>query len=520
MYADVESLLEDWGLPQLIETFKNNDIDLSNFFLLEESLIKELIPSIGIRAKFLSLFKRAKELENSSIVVHEVVQAVDDETSNLIQANMEFESNSENRERNEQYFIIPQQHRPAAEIGLENMLKKIQLPEFDLKTLLCTSVFGSEILEYYNKNKFLDMKRRNKLTEIIIKHVFDYVAKYRLTPEDYNVLASKIITLFPKETASTYYVPAIRKRDSITRKPILARGKLVDKCRNLLHDCGPSVIIRKRKSSYLDEDDSYGHTKERQIVLESDELKNDMIWLQNRHEPWDEVLTKWKNTYGLRKLSTAATVREFFEEWPILKKDNSEVLINLDFEREYPQSTLKLILDWESAFQKIFEYKSLTIKDKFCEELITLLNSEGITEDSTFAAQISILAYLVPPKGKINLGSKNLWKFSSAEAVNSIICHAKIPGDVDEIIRKNKETAAIKKQTVQPYMIVEGPSLKQLNNFYIVVDELRYQTKSAKQAFDNVFKLFFCNKREISCPRRTYLPNYSEGHLSYKYSSR
>uniref|UniRef100_A0A1Y1LUY6 SAM domain-containing protein n=1 Tax=Photinus pyralis TaxID=7054 RepID=A0A1Y1LUY6_PHOPY len=97
MYADVESLLEDWGLPQLIETFKNNDIDLSNFFLLEESLIKELIPSIGIRAKFLSLFKRAKELENSSIVVHEVVQAVDDETSNLIQANMEFESNSENR---------------------------------------------------------------------------------------------------------------------------------------------------------------------------------------------------------------------------------------------------------------------------------------------------------------------------------------------------------------------------------------------------------------------------------------
>jgi hypothetical protein len=30
-------------------------------------------------------------------------------------------------------------------------------------------------------------------------------------------------------------------------KPILARGRLVDKCRNLLHKCGDTVICRKRK---------------------------------------------------------------------------------------------------------------------------------------------------------------------------------------------------------------------------------------------------------------------------------
>lgn len=69
-----------------------------------------------------------------------------------------------------------------------------------------------------------------------------------LTPDDYNILSAKIISVFPIECCGTYYVPAVRKKDSIAGKPILARGKLVDKCRNLLHACGP-VIVRKKSST-------------------------------------------------------------------------------------------------------------------------------------------------------------------------------------------------------------------------------------------------------------------------------
>lgn len=68
----------------------------------------------------------------------------------------------------------------------------------------------------------------------------------RLTHEQYNVLAAKIVGLFPSEYSGTYYVPAIRKAISKSGRPILAKGKLVDKCKNLLHNCA-DVIPSKRK---------------------------------------------------------------------------------------------------------------------------------------------------------------------------------------------------------------------------------------------------------------------------------
>lgn len=59
-----------------------------------------------------------------------------------------------------------------------------------------------------------------------------------------------------------------------------------------------------------------------------------------------------------------------------------------------------------------------------------------------------------------------------------------IPRDILEIIKKSKEAAHSHHQTVQPYII-------ELRNFYIVIDELQYQLRSVKEAFDTCFKLFF-----------------------------
>lgn len=69
----------------------------------------------------------------------------------------------------------------------------------------------------------------------------------RLTHEQYNILTSKIINLFPTEFTGSYYVPAIRKCDSPTGRPVLAKGKLVDKCKNLIYACGSAIPkLRKR----------------------------------------------------------------------------------------------------------------------------------------------------------------------------------------------------------------------------------------------------------------------------------
>lgn len=74
----------------------------------------------------------------------------------------------------------------------------------------------------------------------------------RLNFEEYNLLTSKIIALFPSESTYTYFVPAITKNESRTGKPILAKGKLVNKVRNILFISPDTVQCkRKRKSTEM-----------------------------------------------------------------------------------------------------------------------------------------------------------------------------------------------------------------------------------------------------------------------------
>lgn len=79
-----------------------------------------------------------------------------------------------------------------------------------------------------------------------------YICSSRINHEEYNILTSKIIALFPTENAGTYYVPSVKKRDSISGKPVFAKGKLVDKIRNTLYKSGE----RKRKLSEKENNDS------------------------------------------------------------------------------------------------------------------------------------------------------------------------------------------------------------------------------------------------------------------------
>ena len=52
---------------------------------------------------------------------------------------------------------------------------KCSFPDFDLKTLLETSPCGKSVLQYYSANNGLDSKRKNRLTDIIIRHLFTFI---------------------------------------------------------------------------------------------------------------------------------------------------------------------------------------------------------------------------------------------------------------------------------------------------------------------------------------------------------
>lgn len=56
--------------------------------------------------------------------------------------------------------------------------------------------------------------------------------------------------MFPKENIGTYFVPPIKKSLSLKGKPVFAKGKLVDKVRNILYQSGE----RRRQKRTLPND--------------------------------------------------------------------------------------------------------------------------------------------------------------------------------------------------------------------------------------------------------------------------
>ncbi|KAG5892754.1 hypothetical protein JTB14_027018 [Gonioctena quinquepunctata] len=190
-------------------------------------MIKELIPNIGTRTN---------NVEN-----------IDISFSDIIPEEKKVQSESSNSTTNiSSRVLIPLENREISFHSQEQLDSyKIVFPEFDLRTILLTSPLGNSISTFYDANKILDNTRRNIMVDIIMKHMFKYHVTHRLKHADYNIIRAKIIKLFPTEATQTYYIPSVRKKDSFNRNSIAARGKLMNKARNLIHKSG--VSTRKRK---------------------------------------------------------------------------------------------------------------------------------------------------------------------------------------------------------------------------------------------------------------------------------
>lgn len=118
------------------------------------------------------------------------------------------------------------------------------LSPFDIERFLKNDILGEGIL-VKGINVGLNNSDRDKLSELLIKHLVNQHGK--LTQEDFLILANKINNIFPKEHVSTYYVAPIYKTMSSKNVHEKARGKLVDKQRNLLY------MVKKLKNDKTDE---------------------------------------------------------------------------------------------------------------------------------------------------------------------------------------------------------------------------------------------------------------------------
>jgi hypothetical protein len=139
------------------------------------------------------------------------------------------------------------------------------------------------------------------------------------------------VELFPKECKEVYFSAPVPKRYSKTNTAGIARGKLVDKNRNMLQFLRKCKMLSKKDTS---EDDKGGSGDESHVDL--NDVMRSADWLKNNCEPIESVLAHWKKSFQLRKKFSSPnpnndpiTISSIYDDWPILKLSTGYLLVML-----------------------------------------------------------------------------------------------------------------------------------------------------------------------------------------------
>ncbi|CAG5100301.1 Protein of unknown function [Cotesia congregata] len=370
--------------------------------------------------------------------------------------------------------------------------KNSKFYNFDLKKVLSDHPIGKELL-LITKNKektTLEAQWISYLCEIV---VIDCLKKgLILQNEDIEELAVKIVEVFPSECTQTFYVPPVKKKDSLSQLSIVAKGKLTDKYRNIL-----TLVRTLRKfgdtSSDSTEFDENTENNHQNSALESKQ------WLKH-HRDAVNVLLHWKNSYELRRSDVLSnkysSATDILNDWPILKESVCADLINTDFEKVYPQNVINLGDCWNETFIKLEKISKNKINPEHQGHLEILeQKSKDVPLLSRSILQLEIFLHLLTPKPRKRTKNASSTAELDKNIINkntleSVYIHIKIPGDIDKVCAAKVSLKATAKTTIQPYLIVVGPNILDLKKIYVQVDSFRFEASSFAAGFDLLFKFY------------------------------
>ncbi|KAL4710308.1 hypothetical protein ACJJTC_011124 [Scirpophaga incertulas] len=274
--GDIPQLLQQWGLPQYIDTFEVNNITISTLSMLDSNLVRELIPPVGDRAKFLKNLDNWNKLTNpeecpeipftsSSPIpvfvdklhpkhrqIHSVseflIPLTNNNTSNTLNDSdvtiVATTSEHQVATTSEDQVATTSENQVATtsedqDITLCN--EDVCLP---LKNLLLKSNEGRGLLNLYSEQGKLSNNGRRKVCNIIIKDLMESDPNKRIDSSILLTKAQEITEVFKKENISTYFIPYIN--DTKLKIKRCAKGKLYDCLQNRRRELREAKVIKKK----------------------------------------------------------------------------------------------------------------------------------------------------------------------------------------------------------------------------------------------------------------------------------
>ncbi|XP_066590597.1 uncharacterized protein [Prorops nasuta] len=422
-----EKLLQ-WNLEDLIPIFSENEINECNLKQLNLNLIKELIPKVGLRLRFIEKWKEISDTTKNQAIEEELEISGDEVLSDKENFNVQ----RQDCVTNEKDFFVQ---------------------SLNVETILNKTLKGKGIVKSCKKQKVLTSKTRDIVVDILMPAVLK-ISK-RLTNRDLQVLAQKIVNAFPSEHVDIYYVPPIKKQDSRTNKSIryvhtytLVVSEITESKTWLQNNIGPWELAV--------------HHWKKTLKLRCEDIKNN-----KEHNVCDII-----------------------EKWPILNQLQSYKLILLDFESlnlTNFELTFEKFKKFLSCVQSI---KQISKKDDNASSLKDLLTLQDLSEDSQVLVTLLLLPHFLPPRGRCYIAKRH-WKPTISECKDSIVNHVTILGDIDHLLKlKRREAMKQLGLTLQPYIIAVGRQLTEIESIFISFDAVLYKTQSMIEAIDTCFKIF------------------------------
>nr|XP_049697279.1 uncharacterized protein LOC110383436 [Helicoverpa armigera] len=499
---DVPQLLKQWGLPQYIHTFQVNDITISTLSMIDRGLAKELIPSIGDRAKFLKNLDNWIKITNPECpefsscsspptVFVDMLNPKHKQIKSVSEFIAPLNKNNTSTQLNDSNSIIPptigENEEACSSVDLDmTICNEDECPP--LKNLLLKSNEGQGLLNLYSEQGKLSNNGRRKVCNIIIKDLMQSDPNKRIDSSLLLTKAQEITEVFKKENISTYFIPYIN--DTKLKIKRCAKGKLYDCLQNRRRELREAKVIKKKNGSNIN-----NNSNEPEVVEEDGGADEDIQWLQNCTEPWHLVIEKWEKTSKnrLKEIETSEmTIGAYINKYPVLKTPRGHELLIEDFQFLYPLSGNKLFEIFPTIKNNIFKValsKTQVTEVKEILEQLQLLNKN----DEHYEEVESILAFMLLP---LLLGNpthrtkKQVWRPSKAEVKDGFITHVLRPMDVQAAIAHRREKYLRYKLTLQPVIVIVGSSYTDIQKYFVVVNDLFFETNSILKAVDTCFKIF------------------------------
>ncbi|XP_044765764.1 uncharacterized protein LOC123322012 [Coccinella septempunctata] len=345
----------------------------------------------------------------------------------------------------------------------------------NIKEVFSTDLLGQALLEKSKKTP-LSNHDRDKICDILI--TFWLNKRRKIDHLDFSLISNHLVSIFPIEKKSTYFISPIKKHKSRKKKSERARGKLIDKYRNRSH----TLKALELSTHSLNKNEQ----EETPDIPQS--ARDSQIWLKQNvaGSPMGDLLEHWKRSLPLRSVKNCDTIESFLETWPILKTQLAYELIDYDFQHMNSEKIIDVQEQFNDLFTKIFELKG-SISNSNDSSISALIDGE-ITTNSKNAIKLYLIPALIPSKGSTRIHGKKHWKPSICETRDSIFVHVTTPADIEAVKQRRTALMFQKGLTLQPYIILVGPSLGNIISSLIIINNYHYKADSVIGALDFCFK--------------------------------